>query len=167
LDPELGLGMALILPPTMDLKDHGGDWNPYFELVHRQFLADFVPCRFKCLGKRVSARLNPPSEGKSPCFWHLISEGPEEEERTPDLRRCERIGWVRPVIEAAGTNDVRTWREDGHKGDKRLMVATPDFDYIVVLVEKADHFLVITAYHVEHDHRRAKFKRRWNDASGT
>ena len=157
--------MALTLPATLTLEEYGGDWLSYFEAVHQLFLADFSPCRFQCLGKRVSAKLNPPSDGKSPCFWHLISEGKTESERTPDMRRCERIAWVRPLIEAAGTGDARTWRETN--GDKRLLVATPDFDYLVVLIEKSDYLLVITAFHVDPQHRRDKLKRRWNDAGGT
>jgi hypothetical protein len=29
----------------------------------------------------------------------MIQEGRTEDERTPDLRRCERIRWPRPIIE--------------------------------------------------------------------
>jgi hypothetical protein len=159
--------MALTLPDLITLSDYEGNWAQYETAVYGRFSADFAPCRFLCMSKRVSARLNPPVQEKSPCFWHLISEGSVEEERTPDLRRCERIAWVRPLIEAAGGPDVRTWREVGRKNDKRLLIATPDFDYVVVTAEKDDHYLLVTAYCVEQTHRQAKLKKQWNDAGGT
>lgn len=37
------------------------------------------------------------ADGKEATFWHMIQEGRIEEDRTPDIRRCERIRWPKPI----------------------------------------------------------------------
>ncbi|MNH30689.1 hypothetical protein D3C79_909980 [compost metagenome] len=45
--------------------------------------------------KRLGLKRHPVIQGKEATFWHMISEGNDEAERLPDLRRCERIRWPR------------------------------------------------------------------------
>ncbi len=42
---------------------------------------------------------HPLVDGKEYTFYHITHKGNIENDRTPELRRCERIGWARPVIE--------------------------------------------------------------------
>jgi hypothetical protein len=42
-------------------------------------------------------------------FAHFTSKGEIEEDRDLDLRRCERIGWVKPIIENAHLDCVKVW----------------------------------------------------------
>ena len=44
-------------------------------------------------------------------FWHMISLGKVESERTPELRRCERVSWPRPLIEQCQRDGVKVWEE--------------------------------------------------------
>jgi hypothetical protein len=77
------------------LEDHGGDWQRYIDAVYAVFYGDFIASqpRFRgrpvVIGKQII-------DGKERTFWHATSEGNIEVQRTPDLRRCERIGWIRP-----------------------------------------------------------------------
>jgi hypothetical protein len=77
-----------------------GAVQPYLERLHQQFTRDFVESLPTWPGKHVGLKRHPEYDGKSATFWHMISEGSDETERTPDLRRCERIAWPRPVIDA-------------------------------------------------------------------
>src|SRR5690625_5054274 len=87
------------LPPMICLSNHQGNWNNYFQVIYEIFHRDFVTSKPTFRGVRLGLKRHPEYDGKPATFWHMISEGSVEAERTPDLRRCERIAWPRPVIE--------------------------------------------------------------------
>lgn len=148
------------LPPLIFLHDYGGDWDAYVEVIYGHFRADFVEHRPSLNGRRCCITTAPVSAGKEATFWHITSEGKIEEERTPDLRRCERIRWPRPLIEAFPCGRILAWRVK--RGKKwRLNLAPTDFSYLVVLAELTHSVLLITAFWVEQGHQRRKLNREW------
>ena len=44
-------------------------------------------------GEPEKPRVRKPADGERFSFWHLMSEGKEEQKRAPDLERCARIPW--------------------------------------------------------------------------
>jgi hypothetical protein len=150
-------------PGLISLASCGGNWAKYCDTIYAEFRRDFVTARGQFLGKHVgiSKRM---IEGKEAAFWHCISEGKIEEERVPDMRRCERIRWPRGLINAVGTDRVLWWKErDG--STCRGYVALPDFSYLVVMEEAATHFLLVTAYAIERSHAQKKLGKRHADAT--
>lgn len=136
----------------------GGEWEPYLESVYLRFRQDFVPCRSTCLGRRIgiNRRL---VNSKEWTFWHLVQEGRVEDDRVPDFRRCERIAWPLAIMGAAGTERVVYW-EKQVTGDPRLLIALPDFSYVVVAgTRNAGYCHLITAYCVTGERRRGKLRR--------
>jgi type II secretory pathway component PulM len=108
------------------------------------------------------------SQGKEATFWHLILEGKDEEERIPDMRRCERIRWPRPMIEAIELDKVHVWRSFRGR-NKRIVIAVADYSYVVVLDDREDYALLWTAYFVKLEHQRKKLAREhkaWDEHSG-
>ncbi len=83
------------MPALLTLADCNGNWDDYCNKVYELFRADFLETQPKYLGWWVRCRRDPIYDGKEAGFWHCVSEGREEDARTPDLRRCERIRWVR------------------------------------------------------------------------
>ena len=77
----------------------GGDWTAYEAELHRIFIAEIARGELTFRGVRVNCRRRPEAAGRWASFWHLVQEGRVEDNRTPDLRRCERIRWVRWVIQ--------------------------------------------------------------------
>lgn len=113
-------------------------------------------------GKRFALKRFPLTLGKEATFWHLIQEGDIEEDRTPDLRRCERIRWPRTIIEAVETDKVRVWQST--RGNyERIVIATEDFSYVVILDDRGDYVLLWTAFCVEKEHRRKKLAREYSE----
>lgn len=148
------------LPPLVLFKDFGFQWQPYEDKLYDYFRADFLDSRPNAPAKPVVVRYHPRFKGKEWAFWHLTSCGKIEKERTPDFHRCERIRWPRPIIESCGEGRVRAWKK-GPKKDRRLLIALPDFSYLVVLASKEDHLVLITAYCVEHAHEQRKLEGEW------
>ncbi len=101
-------------PPDLLLfDDFGGDWRGYENELHRIFIDEIARAGLRFRGRRVSCPHKPETAGRWALFWHLIQEGKVEDERTPDLRRCERLRWVRWVIENALTHSaIDEWQNN-------------------------------------------------------
>jgi hypothetical protein len=152
------------LPPLVFLADYGGDWHRYLEAVYDFFRQDFVVSSPQWKGKRVGAKRHPIADGKEATFWHLITEGRTEAERLPDLRRCERIRWPRPIIEATPQGRVRCWT-NRREHEARVVIALDDFSYVVVLAQRKGYVILWAAYCVEKEHRRQKLRKEFDRAT--
>lgn len=148
------------LPEIIKLDTFEGDWNTYFQAVYAIFLKDFVQNKPMFRGQRLGLKKYPEYDGKSATFWHFISEGSVEVNRTPDLRRCERIGWPAPIIENSIDSIVRCW-ETARKGDKRIILWLVAEDYVVVLSERNGYLLPWTAYMLTYQHSKDKLEREY------
>jgi len=156
------------LPSITTLAEHGGNWSPYFEAVYGIFHRDFVASKPAYSGKRFALKRYPEFQGKSATFWHLISDGKVEDDRLPDMRRCERIAWPRPIIEAIDSQTVRCWRNTRGRSE-RILLAVEDFSYVVVLDDREDFVLLWTAYYVEHANKRRRMEQeyeKWKSQNG-
>lgn len=145
------------LPELVLLSSCGGDFGKYLELIYEHFTNDFVRTKPAYPGRRWAIKRRPLLDGKPATFWHLISEGEQESARIPDLRRCERIRWPRPMIDALLTGRVCCWR-NRRGSSERVLIALEDFSYLVVLEDRAEYIMLWTAYCVEQSHRRRRLK---------
>lgn len=152
------------LPDLILLESCGGEWSAYLELVYERFLQDWIndpPREFD--GKRMSVKRHPMIEGREATFWHFISEGRNEDERTPDLRRCERIPWPRPIAEAIDDGRLHCWKNTRGR-EERYVLSLTDFSYVVIIADRGEYVLPWTAYCVEQRHRREKLQKEYQAA---
>jgi hypothetical protein len=157
------------LPPLLRLTEYGGDWNRYINEVFAIFHRDFIQSQPRFQGCWVRCRRDPLYNGKEAGFWHCVQEGADEQWRMPDLRRCERIEWVRAVIEHCGGPGVDHWTNRRGSDIRHLLWCMEEF--LIVLGERTRkrdgfrYFQLITAYCTpeEHSKRRLRAER---DASG-
>ncbi|OGN55215.1 MAG: hypothetical protein A3D96_04660 [Chlamydiae bacterium RIFCSPHIGHO2_12_FULL_44_59] len=150
------------LPDLILFENYKGNWNAYINAVYQCFHKDFVESKPSFQKVPVFARYHPPYEEKGATFWHLVSEGSQESERIPDLRRCERIHWPRPMIENVNPEEVKIWetiRPWKNQKQRRVNFALNNFSYIVVIAETRKGFDLVTAYHLEKPHRREKLRK--------
>jgi hypothetical protein len=154
------------LPPLLTLQGCGG-WTGLLEAAHQRYLEDFFYTLPRFIGRAIKLRRTPVTDSKEAAFWHLIQEGESEDDRTPSMERCERIAWVRALIEAAGdATRVRLWssmRQTGRGPKLHWVIALPDFSYMVVLRDDGETLLLLTAYPVERERRRLKLKREYEE----
>ena len=145
-------------PDLVSFSDFGGDWNAYEIELNRCFMAEIAAGQLNYRGWRVGCRRMPESAGRWASFWHLVSEGRVEQDRTPDLRRCERIRWVRWVIENALTHpEVDEW--ENTRGTETNVLLWYREEYLVVLTRRREYWLLKTAYCTEQRGRIAKLQR--------
>ncbi|MCY1995836.1 hypothetical protein OW766_00745 [Klebsiella pneumoniae] len=148
------------LPLLVLLEDYSGVWNDYFEVVYKIFYQDFVLTKPVFRKKRLGLKRHPEYEGKSATFWHMVSTGDQEEERIPDIRRCERIAWPKPIIDGSDTPCLKIWAEPKGK-NQRIHIWFEDEGYLVVLDDRKDYILPWTAFFIEKKHQKDKYNKRW------
>jgi len=150
--------MTVCLPPLVCLADFGGDWSRYEEALYEIFCRDFKRDLIYFQGQPLRLKRYPISGGKEATFWHLTSEGSVESQRTPDLRRCERIPWLRSIIEQADDPALKVWHNE-RRGERRACLWLEEESYIVVLAVRNGYVLPWTAYLVLHEHQKMKLRK--------
>jgi hypothetical protein len=148
------------LPSLVLFETYNGDWEQYVEALYAFFKQDFLDSLPSYQGTRLALKRHPVIEGKEATFWHLISEGKGEKERLPDLRRCERIRWPRPIIEHSKEPPIKVWEND-RKGETRISLWLEEHDYLVVLAKRRGYILLWTAYLVTQAHRKVKLRKEY------
>jgi hypothetical protein len=148
------------LPPLVLFRDYSGNWERYVEVLYEHFRRDFVDASPSFRGTRLALKRHPMEQGKEATFWHLISEGRVEDERVPDLRKCERIRWPRPTIEHANDPIIKVW-ENKRKHEKRICIWCESIEYLVVLAARKGYILLWTAYPVTRPHRKRKLQKEY------
>lgn len=146
------------LPDLVPLNAFGGDWSAYEAELHRIFMAEIARGGLLFRGWPVNCRRFPEISGRWASFWHLVQEGRAEHDRTPDLRRCERIRWVRWVIQNAVDHpEIDEWQNKRRTETNTLLWYREE--YLVVLAQRRNYWLLKTAYCTEQRGRIAKLRR--------
>lgn len=153
--------MPETLPPLVQLSGSGNDWDIYLKELYRLYLENIVNAGLGFQGLPVHFQFRPMTQGKGFGFWHLISEGGAEDDRTPDLRRCERILWVPWVINHAGSDEEIMWWENERHGDTHVVLWLRKEHYVVILAKRNGYYLLKSAYVTMSPHREQTFEKEW------
>ncbi|MDH4203631.1 MAG: hypothetical protein OEV87_12170 [Phycisphaerae bacterium] len=138
------------IPECIELNDYSGNWSDYLDQVYLCFCQSLVHSKAYFRDGYVGVRRIPETDGKGFGFWHCISEGKEEDERTPDLERCKRIKWIRAVIDNYDKPEVDYWTN--RRGREICHLVWYKETYLVVIAERKNtskgkkYYLLKTAY---------------------
>ena len=135
--------MPLSLPPLLPFE---GDWQTYEDKVYAAYLECIIKGDLRFNNLPVRPRYTPETKGKHFGFWHMVSEGDVEEDRTPDLERCARIRWVSWVIEHCTVHPEISWWAETRNNKKAIVIWVEVEQYVVVLSERRDYWLLKTSY---------------------
>jgi hypothetical protein len=144
------------------LENYGGEWDKYIEAVYAYFKEDFIDSNPCFDSRRVGLKRYPLYQNKERAFWHCTSEGEFEEVRLPDIRRCERIRWPKPIIEHYADTSVRCWHNKRAQ-DKRIILWFYEKDYVVVLADRGNYVLLWTTYLVTFNHTKEKLLKEYEE----
>lgn len=150
------------LPKIIELSDFDGNWNNYNDKLYEIFLNDFINKKLEFKGKKVLTRKQPQIGKYEHGFIHLTTvanpESKDINDRLPDLRRSERIGWNKQIIKNYLCNDSDCncrkiyYYEQKYKNTVRINLVFVDARYKVVLEERFNYYLLITGYYIEYDY---------------
>jgi len=156
--------IKITLPPIIEISSYGGDWNKYINAVYNIFRNQLI--LKKNYFRKILIRLlrEPYINNREFTFYHITNEGKSESERTPDLRRCERIGWIRPIIKNCDNWKLKVW-ENKRRNRKRICILLEppdDLDFIIILEYRKKYFLLWTMYTVEQSSRKRKLLKEYH-----
>ena len=152
----------LQLPDIVYLSEYGGNFAVYLEAVYELFKADFISSKPVFRGVRLGLKKHPMYEGKEATFWHMTSEGEDEDKRLPDLRRLERIKWPGFMINNSEHPYLKVW--ENQRGNKtNILIMHEEENYVVILRKGNGYLLPWTAYLIEYESRKRKFLKEYNE----
>ncbi|HBB56780.1 TPA: hypothetical protein DEW47_03150 [Patescibacteria group bacterium] len=147
------------LEPLVRLEDFNGDAEAYIARLFEIFERDFIKSSPAFRGKRVLFDKKDDG-GKPQAFTHITTEENwQTKEREICLRRCERIAWIKAVIENENDQKVLVWEKEQKTGKRwatRTFLFLEEGDFLVILQEiKHGHYL-ITAIYVDNPNQKRK-----------
>lgn len=152
------------LPDIVYFEDYNGDWESYVNTLYAIFKSDFIDSRPIYDGMQVLYNKHPMVEDKEEAFIHITHQDYNKNgERLPDLRRCERIGWIRAFIENPECGDVdcldcsglKIW-EEKVRGKMRIHLLFEAERFLVVIERRGAYLMLITSFYLEHNHNMRK-----------
>lgn len=153
------------LPEIIELNGFQGNWDSYLDHLYNVYIKDFIKSKPTYNGTPLAVKRHPQENGKDATFWHIISEGEIENERIPDLRRCERIAWPKPIIDNHNACALKIWKNK-RKGETRVLLWFEEAEYLIVLTERNGYTLFWTAYPVIQEHSKRKLQKEFESYNG-
>ena len=156
-------------------QENGESWEQYEKRLFHVFQNEFgEPLQYN--GKPVRYKRMPYAGIYPEAFIHLTTCNQDDSgSRLPDTKRSERISWPRPVVEhhpfckiCGYTQCTRpwVWRGSGKYKD-RVKIYLPNQQYLVVLGDRKDYWVLITAYYVNHSWSISKLEKEYNSRFST
>jgi len=159
----------MLLPALLRLEDCPGDdtaqrWKVFLEVLYQVFLRQLANAGLTYAGLPVKCRFHPACDNKHGSFWHLITAGKTEDDRTPVPDRCAHLQWIAWIIQnAPNANLIRSWeqqRSTSHGTSTRIPLWLVHENYVVILEKRPGFFLLVTAFSPE-AHQRETYEREW------
>lgn len=161
------------IPKIIELRDFGGDWYEYDSYLYSIFVRDFIDNPMEFNGKPLRIRRHPMQGDKEQAYFHVTNKDSslssnDPNDRVPDLRRCERIEWIRLFLENYDCNKgckdcsgIKVWREN-YKGNDRLHFLFEEYRFLVIIEERKDYYLLISGFYIFNDRIMANKLKKYN-----
>ena len=126
------------------------------------FQADFIKTKPVFYKNQIKVPLEK-EDGKEKIFWHLTScDSPMG--RLPELRRAERIHWIKPILENSENYEEILVFAYGEKKTARTYVWIKERDYLIVLKPlNGDRHLLLTAFFIDQPHTKRAIERKYRE----
>lgn len=158
--------------------------NPWteatYDMLYEIFCRDIRDSNLKYSGHGVWI-FRDLEDGKEAIFWHLTSRKEKakkiprrkrkffpadqeviQPERLPDMRRCERLPWIKPLIEHPADPEVLAWDYDEGDRTVKTYVWIREYDFVVILKKFPDgRRRLITSFYVDSQYKKNDFTRKY------
>ncbi len=160
--------------------------NPWtdrtYDLLYEIFCRDIRDHDLRYIGNLVWI-FKDMEDGREKIFWHLTTRSAKkekiprrkrkfyppgqtyiDEDRYPDLRRCERLTWVRALIENAEAPEVMAWDYEEGDADIKTYVWFKGYDFVVIMKKvRNNRRRLITSFYVDKEYKRQDFERKYQN----
>jgi hypothetical protein len=160
------------IPNIIELSAFGGDWTAYDDYLYSVFVRDFINSTITFNGKPVKIRRYPIQCDREQSYFHITNKdssigSTDPNDRIPDMRRCERIEWIKLFIENFDCNNgcpdctgIKVWSEP-YKGNKRWHFLFKEYKFLVIIEERKEYNLLISGFYIFNDRVMGQKLRRY------
>lgn len=150
----------------VSLKTFGGDWVAFNEAIYQYFCEDFIEDCPIYKQKEVWLSDHNKEDGKEGTFWHITTnkqnqspKGSSTEVRIPDIKRSERIRWIKDIIENSNDPNVKRWVENINGRTRHHLLYKEEFLVVLGEIGKNRNYVLITSYYINENNRKKYLQR--------
>ncbi len=148
--------------PNLELfQNYGGNFKTYFTAVYNIFESHFIKNKTLFQGIHVTAQKHPEVDGIHRTFYHITHEGEDEDNRTPDFDRMERIRFPNFMMNSCPNDELLIWKNQRGR-DTRVLIFNETEGYLVVMTERKGFNLFWTAYYIQQNHSKKKLLKEYD-----
>lgn len=153
-----------------------------YDMLYQIFCRDIRDYDLRYFGNKVWI-FQDIEDGKEKIFWHLTTRSARaikiprrkrkfypagqtyiDEDRYPDLRRCERLPWIKALIEKAREPGLITWDYEEGDGTIKTYVWLKELDFAVIMKKYPDNKRrLITSFYIDKNFKRKDFERKYEN----
>lgn len=151
------------LPSWLPALFNVSPWNDEtYDLLYQIFHTDFIASKATHRNAFVVVS-KIKDNGKELTFWHITTrEDKASDQRLADNRRCERLPWLKPMLEGTDNPEVLTWENTEGDGVIKVYVWLKDHDYIAIMKKtKNGQLILVTAFWVEYESIKRKLMKKY------
>lgn len=148
------------------------EWNNYLSQLYKEvFVPDFINTKPLFRGLPVFIRREPRDGIWEHSFTHMTHEdllhhSSDPNDRIPDLRRSERVNWVRAIIEHDNCSSVKQcgeilYWEEMFRGRVRSNLLFESERFLIVLEKAKKAYFLITSFYIDEDYALEKRRRKY------
>ena len=161
------MAVDLNSPPRMIcLEEFGGNYAAFIDAVYQVFFRDFIRHKAIFGSHQLHLRYHPTFQDRPYAFYHMTHKGDIENERLPDLRRCERIPWARPTIEQAEELGLRFWEQTERRNGRHICIwreVDNGDNYFIILCVHRNYVRLLTAFYGDFPNYAEKRKKEYEE----
>jgi hypothetical protein len=138
-------------------------WTIYtFENLYEIFQRDFIASQPIYRGKIVWV-FPEKEDNKEKIFWHLTSRKEKTTgQRLPDLRRSERLPWVRVMLQYPDKAEILDWDYEKGDGTINTYVWLKGYSFVVIMKKYPNgERRLITSYWINYPNERRRLEKRY------
>ena len=153
-----------LLPPLNECTDLA-EWKNYEENLYQIFQNTFLINTLSFQNKMIRIKEYPKYNNYETAFIHLICKQESikttnPNDREPDLRRAERLHWIKFIITSypclencINCHGILLYKEyyNGNTNRLRIKLFLPIERYLIVLEERKNYLLLITAFYIDNE----------------
>lgn len=145
------------------LKSDNETFKDYENRIYSAFKTSFgnIKLNFTINEKPIRFRYHPFVEEKEEVFWHIVTTE-NNGARLKDSNRYSRIKWSEYVLFNCFEANEECSKAWIRSKNKRIHVWCTSIQYLVVLEERNDYVLFITAFPVNRRHTKEKLLSEYN-----
>lgn len=148
------------------------EWNIYLNNLYNEiFKPQFIDSYPMFKGWKVFIRKEPKDGEWEHGFTHMthvdLAHNLDPNDRIPDLRRSERLNWVKPIIQhyqcsmENNCGQILYW-EEMFRGRIRCNLLFESERFLVVLERAKDVYFIITSFYIEKEWELNKRIKKYN-----